>query len=83
MDKLKKEWASIVIIVWLVGVTLFLFNMRDKIDQLQVKSDKIADTLETAEGVIIGVDSGVQESNKKIEKIESQVNYIVKKVRRR
>lgn len=83
MDILKKEWKSIVMAIWLVGITLFLFKLDGKLDQLQLQTAKLAENLEVAEGVIISVDSGVVEANKKIKSLQSQVDYVAKRVRRR
>lgn len=83
MYMLKKEWKSIVIALWLVIITLFLFSLGGKLNRLQAQTDKIADTLETAEGVILGADTGIQDMLKRMEDVQSQINYIVKKVRRR
>jgi Na+-transporting NADH:ubiquinone oxidoreductase subunit NqrD len=83
MNMLKKEWKSIVIIVWLAGISLFLVNMSQKIDQLHAQSYKIDDTLKTVEGVIIGTDSGVLDINKRLERMATHINSIEKRVRRR
>lgn len=83
MNMFKKEWKSIVIVVWLAGITLLLFNIQGKLDPIQARGDQIADNLETVEGVILGTDSGVLEIDKRMERLESQVNYIAKRVRRR
>lgn len=83
MDKLKKEWKSIVVGLWFVFITMYLFNLSGKIEQLQAKNDKIDDVLGSVEGVVIGADAGVQDVLKRLGVIESQVDYIRKKTRRR
>ncbi len=83
MDMLKKEWKSLVIIVFLIGITFFLFKLRDQFEQLQAQNAKISDTLETVEGIIIGTDSGVVEINKSMKSLGTQVDYIRKRIRRR
>ena len=83
MDMLKKEWKSIIIIIILIVITILIFNLRGQFDRLQAQNAKLADTLETMEGVIIGIDSGVVEINKKIKNMEGQVDYIRNRVRRR
>ena len=83
MDMLKREWKVIGIVLWLIIITLLLFSLSGKINRIQAQNDKIADVLDTVEGVVIGADSGAQEVLKRMEGVESQINYIVKKVRRR
>jgi len=83
MDMLKREWKSIVVGLWIVFITLFLFNLSGKMNQLHVKCDKTADVLGSVEGVVIGADAGVQDVLKRMDVLESQVNYISKKTRRR
>lgn len=83
VDKLKKEWKSIVVGLWMVFITMFLFNLSGKVNRLHAKSNNSADVLGSVEGVVISVDAGVQDVLKRMNIVESQLDYIRKKTKRR
>ncbi len=83
MAFLKKEWKTVLVSTWLVFITIFLFVISSRIERLQAASDKISATLGSVESVVITTDSGVSGMSRKVEDIDSNVGFIVQKVRRR
>jgi hypothetical protein len=83
MDFLKKEWKSILFILWLIGITIYLFQMNDQIGQLKKVNTKMMSTMDSVESVAISTDSNIQEMNKKADEINANVSFIVQKVRRK
>lgn len=83
MGILKKEWKTILFILWLVGITAFLFYINGQLGHMQDHNAKTASTIDSIESVVISTNAGVADSSKRIEAIESNVAFIVQKVRRR
>lgn len=83
MDFIKKEWLSLVNLLCLIGIIIYLVMTSSKITILQQQNAKIISTFDSIESVTISTDSGLNEMSKQIDKIENNVTYIVKKVRRR
>ena len=83
MQFLKKEWKTVLFILWLVGISIFLIYMNSQLNQLQQKSAKIASTIDSIESVVISTDASVADASKNIDSIGSNVSFIVQKVRRR
>lgn len=83
MGFLKKEWKTVLFILWLFGITIFFIHLNGQLNQLEQRSIKIASTIDSIESVVISTDASVADSAKKIENIESNVSFIVQKVRRR
>lgn len=83
MDFLKKKWISLVNLLFLIGIIIYLVMVSSQISALQQQNDKIISTFGSIESVTISTDSGLNAMVKQINKIENNVTYIVKKVRRR
>ena len=83
MDFLKKEWKAILFILWLIGITVYLFQMNDQIGQIKKVNTKMMSTMDSVESVTISTDSNIQEMNKKTDEINANVSFIVQKVRRK
>jgi hypothetical protein len=83
MDFLKKEWKAILFILWLIGITVYLFQMNDQIGQIKKVNTKMMSTMDSVESVAISTDSNIQEMNKKTDEINANVSFIVQKVRRK
>lgn len=83
MPLLKKEWKSILIVIWLVAITFFLFKINDHMARLNLQNSKITSTLDSVESIVISTDSGIVQMGKKVGDMESNVDYIVQKARRR
>jgi hypothetical protein len=83
MQMLKKEWKAILFSVWLAGITIFLIYMNNQLIQMKYKNTKMASTIDSIESVVISTDASVVDSAKKIDSVESNVAFIVQKVRRR
>lgn len=83
MGFLKKEWKTIFFVLWLFGITIFFIHFNGQLNQLQEKNTKMASTIDSIESVIISTDASVANSSEKIEKIRTNVSFLVQKVRRR
>jgi len=83
MDFFKKEWKTFLILICLIGIIVYLFQVNSQLKTLQQQNAKITSTFGSIESVTISTDAGLNEIAKKVDKIENNVNYIVKKVRRR
>lgn len=83
MDILKKEWKAILIAIWLVIVTVVLLRINDQLGRLQETNKKVASTLDTVESVVISTDANVVQTAKKVGQMESNTDYLVKRLRRR
>jgi hypothetical protein len=83
MDFLKKEWKTIGFMICLIGVIIYLFGVNSQLKQLYQQNTKIISTFDSIESVAISTDAGLHEMTKQVDKIENNVSYIVKKVRRR
>ena len=83
MDFFKKEWKTIVVALCLIMMIFYLFKVNNKLDAVKQQNAKIMSTFDSIESVAISSDAGVNEMSKKVDKIESNVSYLVKKARRR
>jgi hypothetical protein len=83
MGFLKKEWKTVLFILWLFGITIFLIQINGQLNQLQQKNTKLTSTIDSIESVVISTDANVANSSEKIENIGSNVSFIVQKIRRR
>jgi uncharacterized membrane protein YiaA len=83
MEFFKKEWKTVLFILWLVGITVFLVHLNNQLTTLNYKNTKMASTIDSIESVVISTDASVVDSSEKIETIGSNVSFIVQKVRRR
>ena len=79
---LKKEWKTILIMAWLVLISIFLLQINGQMERLNLQNAKITSTLDSVESIVLSTDSGVVQVGKKIGDVESNVDYIVQKVRR-
>ena len=83
MDIIKKEWKTICFIIFMIAIIVYLNSVNSQLKDLQSQNSKIITTFDSIESVAISTDSGIHEMTKKVDKIENNVSYIVKKVRRR
>jgi hypothetical protein len=83
MQTLKKEWKTVLLILWLAGITIFLVLMNNRLVRMNHTNDKMASTIDSIESVVISTDANVSDSSKKIDRVGSNVAFIVQKVRRR
>lgn len=83
MEAIKKEWKTILFILWSIGITYFLFHMNSQILDLKAQSAKISSTLDSVESVSISTDSSVVQMSKNVDAINANVSFIVQKIRNR
>jgi hypothetical protein len=83
MQLLKKEWRTVLIATWLLIVTVFLVRIESQLGRVDQQSAKTASTLDSVESVTIGTDAVIVQLGKKVDEMDSNVNYIVQRVRRR
>lgn len=82
-DRVKKEWKTWVVAVWMVVVTGFLFYINTKIDSLGDTDESIVSNIDSIESIIISTDAATADISKKVNEIEKDVTFIVRKVKRR
>jgi hypothetical protein len=80
---LKKEWKALVLVVCLVVGIIYLKTINGRLIVVENQNQKIISTFDSIESVAITTDAGLNEMSKQVDKIESNVEFIVKKVRRR
>jgi len=83
MTFLKKEWKTVVIVLVLIWMTVFLFLMNAKLKDLSRQNAKLISTIDSIESVVINSDASMIEMSKKVDRIDANIEFIVKKVRRR
>ena len=83
MEAIKKEWKTILFILWSIAVSYFLIQMNSQIADLKAQNAKISSTLDSVESVSISTDAGVAQMSKSVDTIDANVSFIVQKVRRR
>jgi Tfp pilus assembly protein PilO len=83
MSFLKREWKMVLIMVWLVLVSAFLFKISGQIERLDQQNARLTSTLDSVESIVLTTDSGVAQVGKKVGNMESNVDFIVQKVRRK
>ena len=83
MDFLKKEWKAIALIICLIGIVVYLSRVNGQLDAMKEQNAKLISTIDSIEGVSISTDAGVHEMGKKIETIDTNMNFVVHKLKRR
>ena len=83
MDFVKKEWKAIALIICLIVGIVYLKFINDQLDALKIQNAKIISTFDSVESVTISTNSSMNEMSKQVDSINSNVSFIVKKVRRR
>jgi hypothetical protein len=83
MDFVKKEWKALALILCLIAGIVYLMIVSNRLSALEHQNAKIISTFDTIESVTISTDAGLNDLNKQVDQIESNVSYIVQKVRRR
>jgi cell division protein FtsB len=83
MSFLKREWKMVLIMVWLVFVSIFLFKISGQIERLDQQNARLTSTLDSVESIVLTTDTGVAQVGKKVGNMESNVDFIVQKVRRK
>jgi nitrogen fixation-related uncharacterized protein len=83
MDFVKKEWKAIAVTICLIGVVVFLSRINGQLDDLKAQNAKLISTIDSIESVSISTDAGVHDIGKKIDTIDTNMSFVVNKLRRR
>jgi hypothetical protein len=83
MDFIKKEWLSLVQLICLIVIIICLVMVSLKVTDLQQQNAKILSTFGSIESVTISTETGLNGMTQKIDKIDNNVTFLIKKVRRR
>lgn len=83
MDFVKKEWKAIAMIICLIGIVGYLSRVNGQLNAVKEQNAKLISTIDSIESVSISTDAGVHEMGKKIETIDTNMNFVVHKLRRR
>lgn len=83
MQFLKKEWKTVLPMLWLVIISVFLLRISSQLNEMHMRHAKVASTLDSVESIVLGTDSGVVQVSKKVGEMETNVDFIVERMRRR
>jgi len=83
MDFLKKEWKTIFVLICLIMIVVYLFQINDQLNTLKTQNARLISTIDSIESVSISTDAGVHDMGKKIDAIDANMSYVVQKLRRR
>ena len=83
MDFMKKEWKAIVVTICLLGIVVYLSRVNGQLDVLKSQNAKLISTIDSIESVTISTDSGVHDMSKKVDGINTNLSFVVHKLRRR
>jgi len=83
LEEIKKDWKVYLLILGMICILVLLFQLNTKITDLQTETAKLNSTLDSVEGIIISTDGNIVRMEKKIGVLESNIAYIVRKVRRK
>ena len=83
IDHLKRTWKIYVIAIWMIGVTVFLSVLNDKLNALQDATLKLNSDVDSVESILVSTDSNVAETKKAVDEMIPQVVSIHKRVMRR
>jgi hypothetical protein len=82
MDFMKKEWKAIVVTICLLGIVVYLSRVNGQLDVLKSQNAKLISTIDSIESVTISTDAGVHDMGKKIDGIDTNLGFVVHKLRR-
>jgi len=83
MQFLKKEWKTVLPMLWLVIISVFLLRISSQLNEMHIRHAKVASTLDSVESIVLSTDSGVVQVSKKVGEIETNVDFMVERMRRR
>ncbi len=80
---LKKEWKVLLLIICLIVGIVYLNGISNRLTALEHQNSKIISTFDSIESVAINTDGSLNAVSKQVDKIDSNIAFIVKKIRRR
>ena len=80
---LKKEWKVLLLIICLIVGIVYLNGISNRLTALEHQNSKIISTFDSIESVAINTDGSLNAMSKQVDKIDSNIAFIVKKIRRR
>lgn len=83
MDFVKKEWKALIFILCLIGIIVFLSRINGQLNTLNKQNAKLISTIDSIESISLSTDAGVSNIGKKIDGIDSNMSYVVQKLKRR
>lgn len=83
MDFVKKEWKALALILCLIGIMGFLSRINGQLKTLNNQNAKLISTIDSIESISLSTDAGVNDARKKIDGIDSNMAYVVQRLRRR
>jgi hypothetical protein len=83
MQFLKKEWKTVLPMLWLVIISVFLLRISSQLNEMHIRHAKVASTLDSVESIVLSTDSGVVQVSKKVGEMETNVDFMVERMRRR
>ncbi len=81
-SNIRYEWKKYVVALWMIGITIFVFQMDTKVRNLVDRIQTIASTVESMEGVVSGSDYTLGTIERQVTALEKSVAVISRKVKR-
>ena len=81
-SNLRYEWKKYVVALWIILVTVFVFNMNIKLNRLATRIEKIDSTMSSTEGIVSGSDYTLGNIEQKIVSLEKKISLISSRVKR-
>ncbi len=83
ISNLTREWKLYVLLVGMVLIAGYLFHIDGKIEKISGRLEEVSSTLGSIEGISTGTDYTLQQIETRVAGIETQVNTIAQRVKRR
>jgi hypothetical protein len=83
MQFLKNEWKTVLPMLWLIIISVFLLRISSQLNEMHIRHAKVASTIDSVESIVLSTDSGVVQVSKKVGEMESNVDFMVERMRRR
>jgi hypothetical protein len=81
-SNLRYEWKKYVVALWMILISVFVFNMNVKINRLIARIETIDSTMGSTEGIVSGSDYTLGNIEQKIASLEKKISYISSRVKR-
>jgi len=81
-SNLRYEWKKYVVALWMIGITVFVFQIDTKVRSLVDRIHTIASTVESVEGLVSGSDYTLGTIEQQVAALEKSVSVISRKVKR-
>ena len=82
-ERIKNEWKTLVVAVWMIGVTAYLVYMNAMVQDLTRTAAKLTSDVGSIESILISTDGNVSEMKQRLDAMSAKVDIVHQRVRRR